>query len=309
MKRHAFYLNRDREIRLFIHCWIPDYTQEIKGVVQLAHGMAEHIMRYDAFSSFLASQGFIVIGNDHRGHGRSIQAPDDWGFLAEQKGFDKLTEDMYTVTQYIQKEYPGLPVFLLGHSMGSFLTRRYIQFYSETLSGVLLLGTGGSQGMLGKLGLTIAKWERRRKGPRSPSFLMNKLTFGQFNNAFQPARTAFDFLNRDTSAVDAYIQDPLCGFICSTSFYIDLLDGIEFIHLPRAQRNISKKLPIILLSGDTDPVGKFGDGVREAHNMYRRIGIRDVQIQLYANARHDLLHETNKEEVYNGILTWLENKL
>src|SRR5699024_802415 len=165
--------------------------------------MAEHIMRYDAFSSFLASQGFIVIGNDHRGHGRSIQAPDDWGFLAEQKGFDKLTEDMYTVTKYMEKEYPGLPVIILGHSLGCCLTRCYIEYYSDAFSGVLLLGIGGRQGMLGNLGLTIAKWERRRNGPRRPRFLMYKLTFVRFNNAFHPARTAFDFLNRDTPAVDA----------------------------------------------------------------------------------------------------------
>lgn len=309
MKRYAFYLNREREVYLFVHCWVPDNMQEVKGVVQLAHGMAEHIMRYDAFSSFLASEGFIVIGNDHRGHGRSVQSLDDWGFLAERKGFDKLTEDMHAVTQYIQSKYPDLPVFLLGHSMGSFLARRYIQFYSELLSGVLLLGTGGSQGMLGKLGLIIAKCERRRKGPRSPSSLMNKLTFGKFNNAFQPTRTSFDFLSRDTNAVDAYVQDTFCGFICSTSFYIDLLHGIELIHLPKAQRNISRKLPIILLSGDADPVGRFGDGVREAHNIYHQLGLRDLQIQLYTEARHDLLHEKNKAEVQNDILIWLDTKL
>lgn len=309
MKQETFYLKRERDVQLYIHCWSPDKLQQVKGVVQIAHGMAEHIMRYEEFSTFLVGKGFIVIGNDHRGHGRSVQAPDDWGFLAKEQGFDKLTEDMHAVTQYIQSAYPDLPCFLLGHSMGSFLARRYIQFYSDALTGVLLLGTGGSQGILGKIGKSIAKCERLRKGPRSPSPFMNKLTFGQFNNAFKPVRTAFDFLSRDVSEVDAYIHDSYCGFICSSSFYIDLLYGIERIHDRKFQKNIARSLPVILLSGEADPVGNFGDGARQVYNMYQQLGMKDVRMQLYAEARHDLLHENNKQEVQNDIIAWLEATL
>lgn len=309
LKQKTFHLKRARDVQLYVCCWFPDNLHQAKGVVQIAHGMAEHMMRYDDFSSILVAQGFIVIGNDHRGHGRSVQAPDDWGFLAGQEGFDKLTEDMHAVTQYIQTTYPDLPLFLMGHSMGSFLARRYMQFYSNKLTGVLLLGTGGSQGVLGKIGKFIAKSERLRKGPRSSSPLMNELTFGRFNKAFKPVRTAFDFLTRDVSEVDAYIHDPYCGFICSTSFYIDLLHGIERIHDQAAQKNISRSLPVFLLSGEADPVGNFGDGVRQVYNMYHQLGMKDVHIQLYPDARHDILHEKNKQEIQSDIIAWLDAKL
>lgn len=309
MQTFPFYLEREQDVQLHGYCWLPEKDTKIIGLVQLAHGMAEHILRYDAFARFLAQKGFIVFGNDHRGHGKSIIAPDDKGFFAAENGFAKVVEDLRAVTLYMKEQYPGLPLFFFGHSLGSFLTRRYTQLYGESLAGVIISGTGADQGLLGQLGYMLAKWERFRKGPRTPSPLMDRLIFGSFNKAFAPARTAFDFLSREEAAVDRYIKDDACGFICSTSFYMDLLSGIALIHRPDEISKTPRQLPLLFISGEQDPVGDFGKGVRNVLQLYRKIGIEDICWKLYPKARHELLHETNAKEVQNDISKWLHHKI
>lgn len=269
--------------------------------------MAEHIMRYEAFSAFLVEQGYIVYGNDHRGHGKSIIAPDDQGFFADDDGFDKVVGDMRALTLHIQAKHPHVPLFLFGHSMGSFLSRRYIGLYGNNLDGVILSGTGANQGILGKVGYQIAKWERFRKGPRTPSPLMDQLTFGNFNKAFAPARTSFDFLSRDENEVDTYIADQHCGFICSTTFYMDLMKGMERIYHKETLAYIPKTLPIYIISGDMDPVGNYGKGIKQVNATYKDNKMPNVTMKLYPGARHELLNEINKKEVFHDILIWLND--
>lgn len=307
--REQFFLPINRDVTLNCFIWSPDEPEQAKAIIQLAHGMAEHILRYDHFANHLASLGYIVCGNDHRGHGRSIMAPDDKGFFSDKDGFQKVVQDMHALTNEIKNKHPDLPVFLFGHSMGSFLSRRYIQLYGDELAGVILSGTGFDQGFMGKIGIQIAKWDARRIGPRTPSKLMNKLSFGSFNKNFAPVRTEFDFLTRDEKVVDHYIADPDCGFIPSTRFYADLLTGIAIIHQEQEIARIPKDLPIYLIAGDLDPVGDNGKGVLKVYEQYKQAGLRHIEIKLYPGARHEILNEWNKEEVYEDVTNWLDTSM
>ena len=306
MNRKQFFLERERDVRLRAYKWIPENPAKARGVVQLAHGMAEHILRYEDFAEYLTREGYIVYGHDHRGHGDSITAPDDWGFFADHNGFEKAVHDMHAISTIIHKSYPELPLVLFGHSMGSFLARRYIQLYGEELGGVIISGTGAHPGIIGKIGRFIAAVEIKRIGSRSPSSLMNRLTFGNFNRAFEPARTAFDFLSRDKEAVDAYIADEKCGFICSSQFYADLLDGMELIEQKEAIACIPASLPIYLIAGALDPVGNKGKGVQKVYQQYKEAGLLHIDIKLFPEARHEILHELNQIEVYEDIKCWLK---
>jgi len=306
MKRKQFLYEAEDGTKINAYYWFNDQCQTYQGVVQLAHGMAEHILRYEHFSSFLVENGFIVYGNDHRGHGGTIQAPDDQGFFAEKNGFEKVVHDMKLLTDIVKKEHPNIPVFLFGHSLGSLLSRRYIQLYGDAIDGVILSGTSGHTGMLGKVGLLLAKLERKRKGPRTPSPLLDKLTFGGFNKNFTEARTDFDFLTRDEAAIDKYVTDKKCGFICTTGLFIDLIHGLDLIHRLSERKKTPKSLPIFLIAGDQDPVGNNGKAVEDLYEKFQRRGYEEVSFKLYEDARHEILNELNKEEVYQDILKWIQ---
>jgi len=306
MKRTQFYFHGNDQTKINAYRWENEENNEIQGIVQLAHGMGEHILRYEHFCTFLVDHGFIVYGNDHRGHGETIKAPDDRGFFSEKNGFEKVVNDMKQLTDIAMEEHPHLPVFLFGHSLGSFLARRYIQLYGQLIHGVILSGTGGDKGIVGKAGLLLAKWERKRKGPRTPSLLLDTLTFGSFNKNFVPVRTDFDFLTRDETIVDAYIEDKKCGFVCTTGFFIDLIHGIDLIHRPTEWKKTPKLLPIFLIAGEQDPVGNNGIAVEDLYEQFQRHGYEQVSFKLYEDARHEILNELNKEEVYEDILKWIQ---
>lgn len=279
---------------------------EAQGIVYIAHGMAEHSLRYEPFIEFLTANGFIVYANDHRGHGKSRAPSEPRGYFAKQDGFEKVVDDLALLLELIIDTKGDLPLFLFGHSMGSLLVRRLIQRYRFPINGVLLSGTAGDPKWLGTLGLFIAKTEKFLRGAKKPSPLMNRLIFGNYNKAFSPQRTDFDFLTREQIAVDDYIKDEDCGFICTTSFYVDLLEGTLKLHEDEEVAKIPKDLPIFLFSGDTDPVGDFGKGVQAVYEQYLAHDMTQVSIKLYEEGRHEMLHEINKMEVYTDILNWLE---
>lgn len=286
--------------------WQKEKNIEAKAIIQIAHGMAEHILRYDAFASFLTKENYIVYGHNHRGHGADAKIQ---GYFSKTKGFEKLVDDMKLVTDAIKETHPNLPIILFGHSMGSFITRRYIQRYGDNVDGVILSGTGGDQGFLGKIGLQLAIWQRKRIGASTPSPFMDKLVFGSYNKKFTPHRTPFDFLSRDDDEVDKYVADPLCGFVCTSGFFVDLISGIEKIHQQVEVSKTPRDLPIHLIAGDKDPVGNYGKGVQQVYKTYKKIGCHPVTLQLYEGARHELLNERNKEAVYEDILHWLHTQL
>lgn len=306
MKRHEYRLRLRDGKDMHVYVWQSEHLAA-KAVIQIAHGMAEHALRYDPFSKWLTEHGFIVYANDHRGHGKTYQSEKEKGFFATDDGFQIVVNDLADLTKDIKVKHPDLPIFLLGHSMGSFLVRRLIQLQGEMYTGVILSGTSDDQKLLGKLGLLVAKLEKKMRGPYAKSRLMNYLIFGGYNKNFPSPRTDFDFLSRDAASVDAYIADKNCGFICTTSFYVDLLSGLQLIHRQSEMMKTPKDLPIFFIAGDKDPVGNNGKGVQNVYEQYVNLGFRNVFLKLYEGGRHEMLNETNRQEVYEDITNWLDS--
>ena len=307
MNADTFTLSRPDGATIHAYRWVPDDAPT--AIVQIAHGMAEHAGRYERFAQALTGGGYAVYAEDHRGHGRTGEAA-TLGYFADDDGWSKVVEDMDAVTQHAVAEHPGLPVVLFGHSMGSFLTRDYAVRHGSDLSAVVVCGTAGDPGLLGKAGAMIAGVESRLRGRHHPSALMNKLTFGSYNAAFKPTSTDFDWLSRDDAEVDKYIADPLCGFVCSSGFYGDLLGGLARVNNDDVVAGIPAELPMLVISGTQDPVGgKQASGVNGVADQLRRSGVADLTVKLYPEARHELLNESNREEVTTDVLGWIAQRL
>ena len=281
---------------------------QICGIVQIAHGIAEHVERYDDFAAFLAEHGYLVVANDHLGHGKSIAAADDIGFFGEKDGWDLAVNDMHQLYTLTHSEFPALPYYLFGHSMGSFLARTYIIRYPDDMAGAVICGTGQQGALIVAGGKMMGTLECRRNSPRSKSDKLNNLAFGSYNKGFAEHRTEYDWLSRDNSVVDKYIEDPLCGFVPSAGLFTDMMRGLQFIGKKENIRRMRKDLPVFLIAGEKDPVGENGKGVRRVYDMFCKAGMSDVSIKLYPDCRHEILNELNKEEVMQDILAWLVSK-
>lgn len=279
----------------------------VKAVIQIAHGMAETAIRYERFAKELVKAGYKVYANDHRGHGLTAKNIDDVGFISEADGFLDMIEDMHQLTNIIKEENKGLPIILLGHSMGSFLSQRYLELYPQALDGLILVGSNGDQGAIISLGIVLSKIEMLLRGKRARSNMMNKLSFGNFNKAFSPTRTEFDWLSRDEKEVDKYIENPYCGGIFTTSYFYYFLKGLKAIHKRENLERIPKDIPIYIFSGDMDPVGNYGKGVSKLISTYKELGVKNLHYKLYKDGRHEILNETNREEVMKDVIVWLDN--
>ena len=302
----ATFLSSDGKTPIRYREYLPE--TEAKAIVQIAHGIAEHIERYDAFARFLAENGFIVVLNDHLGHGTSILAEEDMGYFSDECGWNLAVEDMHTLHVLSAARFPGKSYYLFGHSMGSFLSRTYIIRYQTGLDGVILSGTGHQPRMLIKGGLAVASLEAKRKGSRYKSRLLYDMAFGSYNKGIVKLRTNCDWLSRDEAVVDAYIADPRCGWIPSVGMYADMFGGIDFITRSQNMKKMKKTLPVHFMSGDKDPVGENGKGVIRAYQAFRKAGMKDVTVQFYPKGRHEMLNEINRDEVYDDILKWLNGK-
>jgi len=291
---------------IFVYKWLPEHP---KAVVQIAHGMAEHAGRYDRFAQKLVSEGFAVYANDHRGHGKTAGSPDNLGYFADHNGWRRVVDDLRELTSELKGAHPGLPCFLFGHSMGSFLFRNYIFSDCSGISGVILSGTGNNPKLLISLGKLVAAWQVKSKGARGKTMLMHNMSFGSFNKAFRPNRTDFDWLSRDNEEVDKYINDPFCGGVFTAGFYRDLMAGLEEIGCMDNIDKIRKDLPILLFAGDMDPVGNKGKAVKQVHDMYQKAGINDLTCRLYDGGRHEMLNETNRQEVFDDVIKWMNDRL
>lgn len=271
--------------------------------------MSEHALRYQPFADVLTSNGYAVYANDHRGHGKTAGCVENLGHFADENGWELVVEDMHELTKKAKEEYPSVPVFLLGHSMGSFLTRRYIQRFGDEVKGAILSGTGADQGLLSSIGLGIAKLQGRLQGKNRRSYLLNALSFGDFNRSFKPTRTSFDWLSRDPDEVDKYIADPYCGAVATAGFFVDLIQGLKQLDQPQNLANVPKDLSILLISGEKDPVGGNGKMVKQVYNHFAHVGIEDVEMKLYPEGRHEMFNEVNKEEVYRDVLVWMDGRI
>ncbi|KKI93456.1 alpha/beta hydrolase [Bacillus sp. SA1-12] len=293
---------------VFLTKW---YAENVKplAILQLAHGMAEHIDRYKGFANTLVSEGIFVYGNDLRGHGKTGEKSGTLGFFAEENGFERAVDDLYEINAHIHKQHPNTPVFFMGHSMGSFLVRRFLQRYHGAVRGVILSGTGGNPGLMGKIGKRLAKSQIQKLGKKTESPLMNKLTFGSYNKKLSNIETKFDWLTSDRAEVQKYIADPHCGYVATAGFYYDLLSGLETIHKHHEMAKVDKELPFFFISGDQDPVGQYTKGVMNVIRQFQEHGIKKIDYTFYKRGRHEMLNETNREEVMTDIIQWIKKKL
>jgi alpha-beta hydrolase superfamily lysophospholipase len=293
---------------LFVHEWAPDEGTP-RGIVHIAHGMAEHGARYARLAEALTGAGYVVYANDHRGHGATARTPDELGIFAAQGGFRLVVDDLALHVEREKAAHPGLPLALFGHSMGSFLVQQVMYERGRELAAVVLSASNGKPTPIAAAGRLVARAERLRLGPRGKSPVLRALSFDAFNKAFKPNRTAADWLSRDAAEVDKYVADPLCGFMCSTTLWIDLLDALPAISDPANQARIPKDLPVLVLAGSEDPVSERTKGLEQLLGAYRAAGLCDVRSKFYPGARHEIVNETNRDEVTRDIVTFLDAKL
>jgi alpha-beta hydrolase superfamily lysophospholipase len=282
-------------------CWPVDKP---KAWVHINHGMSEHAHRYDQLAQTLNTAGYSVVAHNHRGHGSSPTTTT--GHYADKNGWNKLLADVDQVRTQVCDN--NLPYYLMGHSMGSFIVQSYLANPLETqrpIDALILSGSNFQAPQIAKVGHAVARLERWRLGNTKASKLLQFLSFGSFNQAFKPNRTDFDWLSKDHDHVDKYINDPLCGFDCSTQLWVDLLGGLIDLFTLKTFNRIQKNLPIYIFGGDQDPVGEKGKGLPKLMAAYKNAGQQNVTLKLYEEGRHEMLNEINRDEVMADIANWL----
>ncbi len=293
---------------IFVYAWLPRDAAP-RAVVQIAHGMAEHAGRYGRLAAALNEAGFTVYANDHRGHGRSVRQPADLGHLADRDGWTLALADLDRLNTLIRQRHPGLPVVLLGHSMGSFMAQRYMIEHGDRIAAVVLSASNGPIGPLRPIGVQVARLERLRLGRRGRSGLIHSMSFGSFNKGFRPVRTECDWLSRDAAEVDKYVADPLCGFVCSVQTWFDFLNGLGENEKADNLARIPKDLPVYVLAGSDDPVSARTAGLQRLMAAYETAGLRRVEHRFYPGGRHEIFNETNRDEVTADLVAWLDGVL
>lgn len=296
--------SRDGVHRLHVVLWEPE--TEVRAVVQISHGMAETIARYEDFALFLNRHGYAVIGNDHLGHGLTAGNDSDLGYFCPQRMSATVVADLHRVTRYAKKRYKGRPYFLFGHSMGSFMARRYIMTYGMDLDGAVICGTGSHSRLELAAGSAAAGLIRLVLGDRYRSKFLSMCAFGTYLRRIEDPRTESDWLTRDEAVVDRYRADAHCGFSFTVNGYRALFGTLSFIQKKEHIRRIPKELPLYFIAGAQDPVGGYGRNVRAVARSYKKAGIEDVSLKLYPDDRHEILNELDREQVYDDILVWLD---
>lgn len=282
---------------------------EVKGVIQIAHGIAEHIDRYRDFMEYLAGNGFVVAGDDHLGHGKTMTGEEDKGQFSDQDGWNCVVKDLVALHDLMVTEYPGINYIVFGHSMGSFLMRTYIADYPSKYDMAIISGTGHQGKLLVTAGNIIAQNTIKKKGYDSDGTSLNNLSMGGYQKRIKNPRTDCDWLSRDEAQVDKYVADETCGFTAKAGLYADMLKGVKYVTDMNNIRKIRKDKPVLFISGDMDPVGEYGKGVKKAYGCFKKAGIADVTMKLYPEGRHEMLNELNKDEVYKDILDWISERL
>ena len=276
-----------------------------RAIVQLVHGMAEHIRRYEDTALALNAAGFTVVGHTHLGHGENARIK---GYFGASRGWDALIEDVHALRQETQKAFPGVPYFLLGHSMGSFVVRGYCLKYEAGLSGVILSGTGHYAPAIVTAGSLIAGIQCALGMAQKPSHLLEKISSGGNCKGYPDVQTPFDWLSRDRSVVKRYIDDPLCGFTFTAAGYRAMFDGLSRLY-PAKLSAMRPDIPICLLSGDKDPVGSNGAGVEQVARELRAAGVKDVTVTLYPEGRHEMFNELNRQQVWEDLAAWIGSRV
>lgn len=309
MKKEEFTFKGKEAVHIYYYRWQVPEEVETKGIVLILHGMAEHALRYVDFANFLSEHGYIVYAVDHRGHGKTGKSIDSLGYFGEG-GWNLLVNDVHQLLSIIKSNHKDIPIILFGHSMGSILARTCISEYGSEFDAVILSGTSnGKTGFLRKTSLCLAKIITFITGGKEKSSFMDKLAFGNYNKKFSKD-TLVEWLTRDEEKKQEYIDDELCGFICTSSLFVDMLDGINRNAKKSNVKRVPINLPMYIFSGTMDPVGNYGKDVVDTYELYKDVaGLENVKLKLYENGRHEMLNEINNDEVYKDILEWIEAKI
>ena len=307
MKKDFSFLSADGRTRSHGIIWIPE--GEVRAILQICHGMVEYIDRYDEFARYLNGHGYLVIGHDHLGHGKTAAKPEDYGHFPEEYGNDYVIGDIHRVRRVGEKNYPDLPYFMLGHSMGSFLLRQYLTMYADGLAGAIIMGTGEHSMAELNMGQKLCKGLAAVRGWHYHSPLVHKMSVGNYNRKFHPAVTATDWISSDLDVRRKYEKDPLCSFQFTVGGYYQMFEGMKVLARKESIEKISKDLPIFFVSGADDPVGDFGKAVQKVYDKYKNAGFEKVEMKLYQDDRHEILNETDRSQVFEDLYLWMEENL
>ena len=304
--RTDFFFKSGSGARLHGCRWTPD--SQVRAVLQIVHGIAEYVERYDGFANFLNRQGILVVAEDHMGHGKSISQECPQGYFAG--GWQTAVDDTYRLTRDTMAEFRDVPFILFGHSMGSFMARTILAKYPDSgITAAVICGTGWQPAPVLAAGKAACALVCRAKGERAPSPLLQAMAFGTYNRKVEHPRTPYDWLSRDNSVVNAYKADPLCGFTPTAGLMRDMMEGIAYIQREENLARMGKALPVLFIAGGDDPVGSYGAGVRTAAEAFRKAGMERVDVRIYPLCRHELLNEINREEIMDDVSRWIDGVL
>lgn len=300
--------SRDGKTRLHAVRWIPE--GKVICILQIVHGMAEYVERYEEFARYMAEKGVLVTGEDHLGHGKSVPQGGVYGYFCKQDPATVVVRDVHRLKKMTQEEYPGVPYVILGHSMGSFIFRNYLSRYGTGIQGAIICGTGSMPAPVILSAKAVAKIQKLFVGEKHISKLLDSLAFGSYNKRIKQHETAFDWLAGNKPVVEAYMKDPLCGFVFTVNGFETLFELINRAQKPENMRKIPKELPVFFIAGEEDPVGDYGAGVERVYKSYKEeLGMKNVKIKLYAGDRHEILNESDKEQIYEDIYPWLMERV
>jgi len=294
---------------IFYYQWKVKENVPLKGVVQIAHGIGEHARRYKSIAKKLNKKGYEVYANDHRIHGKSAKNNEFLGFYDGENYFSDAINDMRKLTEIIKEEHQNKKIILFGHSMGSLLSREYVTLYGDDLEALILSGTGAFIKGLGSFGLISTDFFSKLNGKHRSNEILKNLFFNQFNKKFKPNRTKVDWISSDEKQVDKFEADPLRIEDFSLGVFRDILKGSKKINKLEMFEITPKNIPIYIFSGDKDPVGEMGKGVKKVAQNYKKVGVQEVTLKLYEGGRHEMLNEINRNEVEKDLLNWLHKHI
>ena len=309
VKEEFYFDSRDGKSKIHAVRYRPEDTGQVRCILQVVHGMAEYAERYEEFAAFLVERGFVVTGDDHLGHGKSVGQGGKQGYFCEQDPATVLVRDVHRLKKLTEEAYPGVPYVLMGHSMGSFITRNYLCRYGTGISGAVIMGTGMQPKAVLDMARLVAGIQKLFCGSGHVSRLLDRLAFGGYGRGITDRRTAFDWLSRDRERVDRYIADPMCGFTFTVNGFGALFELVLRLYSPENLAAVPRELPVFMVSGDADPVGDYGKGVRRAYDSLVAAGLTDIRLKLYPGGRHELLNETNRSQVMQDICRWVEENV
>lgn len=299
--------SRDGQSKIHAVRWVPE--GKVICILQIVHGMAEYIERYEEMAQYFAQKGILVTGEDHLGHGKSAAKDGTYGYFCNQDPATVVVRDVHRLKKMTQEDYPGIPYVILGHSMGSFILRNYLLRYGTGIQGAIICGTGSQPAAAVKCARALAAIQGLFLSQKHTAKMLDRLAFGSYNRQIENKRTEFDWLCRDEKVVDAYIGDPLCGFTFTVNGFQTLFTLIDRLNKTENLQNMPKQLPVFFIAGEKDPVGNYGEGVRKAFESFQKAGMEKISLKLYPEDRHELLNELDKYQVYEELYPWIVDRV